>query len=241
MHFPADSNPATVDSYPDAPRHGFQGNRGASAEAVALPAELTVAVSRETGARGGTIGRRVARKLDWSVYDQELLEYMAQDAVVRQSVLDNLTPAALAWVDAHLQQLLREQILSQHPAIINLAQVVLALGSTGKAVLIGRGAGCILPRSTTLNVRLVAPIAERIGYISQWQRLSEGEAAERVRQQDLRRAEFISTHFHSEPGNVYQYDLVLNSSLLGEETCTELIALAARERGRLVATRQAAP
>jgi len=230
MHPPPHPGSLVVDPYPDAPRHGFQGDRGASAKPVVLPAALTVAVSRETGARGGTIGRRVARILGWSVYDQELLEYMAQDGVVRQGLLENLTPAAGVWVDDHLNRLLREENLSQHPAISNLARVILALGTAGKAVLVGRGAGCILPRASTLNVRLVAPIAERVAYISQWQRLSESDAAERVRQQDLRRAEFLSTHFHCDPSNVYQYDAILNSSLLGEETCADLIALAARSR-----------
>src|SRR5438067_21858 len=63
----------------ETPRHGFQGDRGALPERPAFPRGLTVAISRETGARGATIARRVAGKLGWEVYDQELLEFMAQD------------------------------------------------------------------------------------------------------------------------------------------------------------------
>ena len=48
-------------------------------------------------------------------------------------------------------------------------------------VLIGRGAGFILPRETTLHVRMVAPLQERIAYMSQWLRLPVQEAAEKVR------------------------------------------------------------
>src|SRR5437588_7039796 len=103
----------------ESPRHGFQGDRAPAPPPAEFPAALTVAVSREAGARGGTIGRRVARKLDWPVYDQELLEYMAQEAVVRQGLLDTLAPAAAAWLDTRLNELLREQNLSQHPAIVN--------------------------------------------------------------------------------------------------------------------------
>jgi cytidylate kinase len=97
-------------------------------------------------------------------------------------------------------------------------------------VLIGRGAGCILPRATTLHVRLVAPLEDRVAYMSQWMRLSVEEAAERVRLRDERRAAFVSNHFHRPPGDVYQYDLLLNTSGLGEEVCAELIAQAARAR-----------
>src|SRR5262249_2178844 len=63
--------------------HGYQGDRGAAPAPRAAPAALTVTVSRESGARGGTIARRVARKLGWQVYDQELLEFMASDGVAR--------------------------------------------------------------------------------------------------------------------------------------------------------------
>ena len=94
-----------------------------------LPCGLTIALSREAGARGGAIGRRVGQKLGWQVFDQELLEYMAQDGVVRQGVLDAMKPAATVWAEERLQQLLREQNLSQNPAILTLARVVLALGA----------------------------------------------------------------------------------------------------------------
>jgi cytidylate kinase len=97
-------------------------------------------------------------------------------------------------------------------------------------VLVGRGAGCILPRETTLHVRVVAPEEERIAFMSQWLRLTLAEAAERVRLRDARRAEFVLTHFHRRADDIHQYDLVLNSSLLGEELCSELIAQAARGR-----------
>ena len=228
------SNPEPTPGGDRPPRHGFQGDRGA-APPPDHPVGLTVAVSRESGARGGTIARRVGRKLGWQVYDQELLEYMAQEAVARQGVIDNLQRAATDWAEARLQQLLREHDLGRHPPAVNLARVVLALGAQGEAVLIGRGAGYILPHATTLHVRIVAPLPDRVAYMSQWLRLTVEEAAEKVRLRDERRAEFLATHFRRDPGDVHQYDLVLNSSLLGEEVCAELIAHAARTRAAQLA------
>ena len=232
-----EESPAGPDFGADAPRHGDQGDRAASTAPPAVPAGLTIALSREAGARGGSIGRRVGLKLGWQVFDQELLEYMAQDGVVRQGVLDNLNPAAAAWAEERLRLLLREQNLSQHPAMVNLARVVLGLGAQGEAVLIGRGAGFILPRATTLHVRLVAPRDERIAYMSQWLRMPEEEAAEMVRVRDERRVEFLQTHFHRQGGDVQSYDLLLNTSLLGEDVCAELIAFAARARSAAIGER----
>ncbi|HEY7426202.1 MAG TPA: cytidylate kinase-like family protein [Gemmataceae bacterium] len=214
----------------ESPRHGFQGDRGAPPSPRSGPSALTITFSREAGARGGTIARRVGRKLGWQVYDQELLEYMAQEALVRQSVLDAPPVMPADWVEARLQMLIREGAITEHPSVVNLARVVLALGTQGQVVMIGRGAGCVLPRETTLNVRIVAPLPERIAYMGQWLRLTVEEAAERVRLRDERRREFVASNFHRDPGDVHQYDVVLNSSLFGEDVCAELIAQAARAR-----------
>lgn len=217
------------------PRHGYQGDRGAAPTARTAPMGLSVAVSREAGARGGTIARLVAEKLAWQTYDQEVLEYTAQNPVIRQGMEGELSPACADWVNRRLEELERTCGLGRNADVFHLAQVVLGLGAQGQVVLIGRAAGCILPRETTLNVRIVAPLTDRIAYLGQWLRLPAAEAAERVRQRDERRGEFVTTHFRRSPGDVHQYDLVLNSSLLGEDGCAELIARAAMLRWAQVA------
>jgi len=215
---------------PESPRHGFQGDRLTIRETEQVPASLTIAVSREAGSRGGTITRRAGKKLGWQVYNQELLEYIAQEGAFREGVGNESAPAVARWVKDRVQRLLREQNLSQHPTILELARIVLTLGAEGNVVLLGRGAGCILPSEATLHVRIIAPLADRVAYMSQWMRLTTEQAAEQVRLRDSRRAEFITTHFHRQPGDVYQYDLLLNSSLLGEDRCAELIVQAARAK-----------
>ena len=112
--------------------------------------------------------------------------------------------------------------------LILLAHLERKYSVSGEVILLGRGAGCVLPARSTLNVRLIAPLADRITYMSQWLRLTEDEAAQQVQQRDARRAEFLATHFHSKPTDLYQYDLVLNSSRLGEERCAQVIIEAAR-------------
>jgi cytidylate kinase len=212
------------------PRHGYQGDRGSQAPRQLLPRGLTIALSREAGARGGTIARRAARELGWAVYDQELLEYMAQEPLAREEVFEGLSPEANEWVETHLHRLRQTHDLSTQPLMIHLARMVLALAVNGEAVLIGRGAGCILPRESTLHVRVVAPLEDRIAYMSQWLRLTREEAAERVRQRDERRANYVRTHLKRNVGDIHQYDLILNSTLLGEDGCADLLVHAAQVR-----------
>ncbi len=233
MMFADESTPPPL---PESPHHGFRGERTPPPLLKGVPAALTIAVSREAGSRGYTIGQRVGQKLGWPVYNQELLEYIAQEGPFQQNVAETLSLDALRWADAQLDQLLREQNISQHPSVRELARIMLALGAQGEVVLIGRGAGLLLPRPSTLHVRIIAPREERVAYMSQWLRLTLDEAAEQVRLRDERRAEFLTTHFHRDPGDIYQYDLILNSSLLGEDLCAELITQAARAKWTLASS-----
>jgi hypothetical protein len=215
---------------PEAPRHGFQGDRAPVAETPLMPGSLTVTISREAGSRGGSIARRAGRKLDWQVYNQELLEYIAQESAFRQSLLDNLPAAASRWAEERLEALRHDYQLGQYPAILEMAHIIVALGAQGNVVLLGRGANSVLPAESTLSVRIMAPREDRIAYMSQWLRLTLDEAAEQVELRDRRRADFLETHFRRQPADIYQYDLILNSSLLGEELCADLIAQAARAK-----------
>ena len=218
---------AALEEGRESPRHGFQGDRMPVRPGSVFPRAVTLALSRETGSRGSSIARRAGRKLGWQVYDQELLQYVANEGPLRQELVEQLSPQAVQWVEERLDYLLREQALSQHPSLVQLARSILALGAQGKVVLIGRGAGTLLPAASTLHVRVVAPLADRIGYQAQRSRLTAEEAVEQVRVRDKQRAEFLATHFHRQATDIYQYDLVLNSSLLGEDVCAELIAQAA--------------
>lgn len=210
-----------------APHHG---TRGEPAKSATLPRGLTIALSREAGSRGSSIARRVSARMGWDIYTQEMIEVLAQESALNSEIANELPEGASQWVEEHLQNLLQEQSISRNPQVMELARVISLLGVQGEIVLLGRGAGCVLPPETTLHVRLVAPLQDRIVYMAQCLRMTEEDAAEQVRRRDHRRGEFLSTHFHRKPGDPHQYDMVLNTSFLGEEACAELIVQAAKAK-----------
>lgn len=228
MHDSPDlSAPDEMPIDPPAPRHG---DRGQPVHRSTLPLGLSIALSREAGSRGASIAQRVSARMGWDVYTQEMLEVLTQEGALSQEIAKQLPEGGEEWIEDRLQQLLQEQSISRNPGVMELARVIIALGVSGEVVLLGRGAGCVLPTATTLNVRLVAPIADRVAYMSQCLRMTDEEAADQVRRRDHRRAEFLSTHFHRKPGDIHQYDLVLNTSFLGEETCADIIIQAAKAK-----------
>jgi cytidylate kinase len=191
---------------------------------------LTIAISREAGARGATIARKAGEKLGWEVYSQDMLEFGAQNSAFRQDVLARLPAGAADWIEEHVQHLLEQPNLSHNPNIVDLARLVLSLGAQGNVILLGRGAGFLLPARSSLHVRLVAPLQDRIAYMSQWLRLTDEEAAEQVRKRDHRRTDYLATHFHRKPNDVHVYDLIINTSKFGEERSADLVVAAAKAK-----------
>jgi cytidylate kinase len=212
----------------ESPKHGYRG--AGEVEAPPSPSGLTIAISREAGARGATIARHAGEKLGWEVYSQEMLEYGAQNPDLRDDVRSKLSAKEVAWADARLRYLMDQPNSSRDPNIVALARLVLSLGAQGNAILLGRGAGFLLPSRSTLHVRLIAPLPDRVAYMTQYLRLTEEEAAQQVRNRDVRRTDFLSTHFHRKPNDMHVYDLIINTSMFGEDRSADLIAAAAKAK-----------
>jgi hypothetical protein len=185
-----------------------------------------VAISREAGARGGSIARRLGRQLGWQVFDQEMLGFLARDPAARDELLADIPPEAVAWAGVQVGRLTQARSLAAGSDLAELVRLVFVLAARGEAVIVGRGAGALLPVESTLNVRVVAPLAERVAYMGQWLRLPGEAAAAEVASRDRIRAELHRGLTERESGDPTQYDLVLNSGRLGEAGCTTLIVQA---------------
>jgi cytidylate kinase len=137
-----------------------------------------------------------------------------------------------AWADRELARLQRDKLIVPGIELGEMPRLILTLAARGQVILVGRGAGYLLSRDTALHVRVVAPLAERIAYMSQLLRRTRQDAAATVRERDERRADYLLKTFNRRIGDLYDYDMVLNSFLLGEETCAELVLDAARSKER---------
>lgn len=209
------------------PMHGFRGD----AESVLVkPRGMTVAITREAGARGGSIARRVARLLGWQLFNQDMLDYLNRDTTARAELLVDLPPGSAVWADGQLARLTKDYNVPAGSDTAEVMRLMLTVAARGDAVLVGRGAGFVLPAESTVHVRVVAPLDERIAYMAQWLRLTQDEATEEVRTRDGRRAAFLSHLFPQDVLDPYRYDLILNSSRLGEDECADIIVHAMRAK-----------
>jgi hypothetical protein len=182
-----------------------------------------IAVSREVGARGTSVARLVGAKLDWPVYDRELVELVARDMNVRASQLADVDERPSSWLEECCEALGGIGRISESAYCHRLVKVLLSLAQRGRCVIVGRGAAQVLPAATTLRVRLIGAVDERVVFVARQKGLSLEIAARQVAATERARVDFVREHFHKDPSDASQYDLVLNSSRLAVDRCADLI------------------
>ncbi len=212
------------------PLHGYRGEPAPTPPAGRCGG-LTVAISRQAGARGGTIARKLGELLQWQVFDRERIEYLIHDETARLQLESELEPEHKLWRDNHYQRFV-DTVGRECTDLKPLAEVVLTLAARGEVVIVGRAAGFLLPAATTLHVRIVAPRADRVAWLAQWLRLSYHDAEQEVLARDARRQRFLKPFLDGLETETVAYDAVLNAGRLGVEAAAQII-------GWMVRTHQA--
>ena len=125
-----------------------------------------VCLSREYGARGAEMGRMVAEQLGFRFYSQELIHDVAQEAQVRDQLVESLDERVQDSISAWVSGLIKRGVFAPSDYLRNLSKVVLTLGRHGKGVIVGRGAHFLLDPQVTLRVRVIAPLETRVARIA---------------------------------------------------------------------------
>lgn len=183
----------------------------------------TVCISREAGAGGGTIARLVGKRLGWKVFDHEILEAIAQRMelpIDEVKVFDELAPSVVQdWI----LPLREEHYAPQEAYLDHLAKLIEAIGRAGNSLIVGRGAGFLLPREEILSVRVIAPLKVRAVRLGERMGLTVRTARRAARDLDRRRAYFERTMYRADSTDPHNYDLVLDSNSLGLPISAEII------------------
>jgi cytidylate kinase len=190
-----------------------------------------ICISREAGAGGGAIARMVGKRLGWKVYDEELIEAIAHRMEVPLDEVRTLDELAPSVVQDWLLPLREEYYAPQEAYLDHLAKLIEAIGRAGESILVGRGANYMLPRETTLTVRIIAPLKVRAIRLGERMGVSVRTARRAARDLDRRRLQFDRTMHRANSSDPHNFDLVLDSNSLGLEIATEIIVHAV-EAGR---------
>jgi len=109
-----------------------------------------------------------------------------------------------------------------------LVRVLRHIADEGNAVIIGRGASCMLTGS--YRVRVTAPFELRAERVRELDGVAEEQARRTVMESDRRRRDFVRGHFGCDPDCPLAYDLVINTEHTSIEHAAQLILTGFRQR-----------
>lgn len=218
-------------------RHGEN-----SASGSPMPAAFAIAFSRETGTYGAAIAREVGNRLGWPVYDRELLQRIADDLGVHRTLLESVDEKHTDWLSECVRSFFATPHVNETVYFRRLVETLLSLAAQGNCVIVGGGATVIMPRATTLRVRVLAPLEHRIEAVQREHNISREDAAARVETTDRERNRFIRSHFQIDASDAANYDLVLNAARFSVVECADIvIAALERIRGHATSMHASAP
>ena len=189
-----------------------------------------ITISREFGSGGRSIGREVAQKLGIPFYDKELVDQIAVESGF-----------APQFGEEHGEHSPGKSFLSYAiapqgtPGVMNgmsaadflwniQCNVILQLADKGPCVIVGRNADYILKdRPDALHAFIHADMAYRAERIVRLYGESEKSPEARLQEKDKRRRVNYQHYTGRTWGTAQNYDICLNSSKLGIETCVDIL------------------
>ena len=190
-----------------------------------------ITISREYGAGGHSIARKVAKELGIEIYDRDIIRNTARDSGLEVDIVER-EEEEISRTDAFLRLITPAAYVDRRETIHEIERkVILMLVAKGPCVLLGRCADQILDEANvdSLNVFIYADQvhrAHRVGELIGSQNPTEIE--KNMKRTDAARRNYYQQFAGRHWGDYHNYNLMLDSGLLGYDTCVKLICDAAR-------------
>lgn len=189
-----------------------------------------ITISREFGSGGRTIGRKIAQELGIPFYDKELVDQIAVESGFAPKFVEEHgehAPGKSVFSYAFAPQGVPGVMngLSAADFLWNIqCNVILQLAEKGPCVIVGRNADYILKdREDAFHVYLFADLDYRADRIVRLYGESEKAPEARLQEKDKRRKLNYQHYTGRTWGQSQNYDICLNTGLLGEDQCVRII------------------
>jgi cytidylate kinase len=178
------------------------------------PAALTITISREPGSGGRIVAQKLAEKLGFSVFHQEVLLEIAKRADVSEKLLATLDERGLSVLEDCISALVYDRHLWPDEYLKHLMKVIGAIGEHGRAIIVGRGANFVVPPQYRLRLRIVAPQDIRIENVARTYNVTAEDAKRHIIRTESDRRAFIRKYFNADIANPTNYGLLINTGSL---------------------------
>jgi len=216
------------------------GRAAAPATAIATAAEkplpLVITISREYGSGGYDVGRLLADRLGMAFYDRTLIDRTAAElGYSQQEVADseqNISTAKL-WELVFTDKSIPD---SMNPSLddaifVSQSRTIREVATERPCVIIGRMADWVLrDRGRLLRVFITSARQTAVKRIMRKDKLTAEEATRKIERVNKGRSNHYRQYANKPWTDARNYDLVINTTLVGIDGAAEMIGKIAEER-----------
>ena len=202
-----------------------------------------VTISRQYGSGGSEVAERVAKALGWHLYDNAMVDEVArrlgmstEEVSAREERVPSL-PERIATAMARGVPEVMPTVadLATEPSEERIVEVTKRVIEeavhAGPAVLVGRGAQCMLAaRADALHVFCYAPPDALVSYVITNLGVAPGDARRTVDAKNHEREQYVKRYWKRNWRDLTNYHLCVNTAWLGLDGAAEVIVQLARER-----------
>jgi len=194
---------------------------------------IVIAINREYGSGGKTIGEMLSADLGIHYYDKEILKLAADESGINEALFNNadenfkrtsLFHAARSVYRGELIPPESSSFTSNQNLFNYQARVINKLADTEACIIVGRCATFILQdRPNVVRVFVHAPRNFLLEQAAKKKSLPLRELEKFVERENKRRAGYTEYYTGEKWDDAHNYDLCLDSSKLGFEKCVDII------------------
>lgn len=205
-----------------------------------LKEKFVIAINRELGSGGRTVGEKLAAKLGVDFYDKALIKALEEKYHLTVEEIENLKGRKNNWWSdftrvVSVGETMRHQYYSvavgEEPKLVTTQQIfkvekemLLAMAENGSCVITGRSGFFVFRNHPNhINVLIQAPMEKRIQRLMKKQNLSAEEAEKTIRRIDKMRDNYVTKYTGESRYNTRNYDLVINMDSINEDDAAALI------------------
>jgi cytidylate kinase len=197
-----------------------------------------ITISRQRGSGGSLIARKLAGRFNYTLLHRDIIDRIVESTGYKRRIVESLDEHSQSQLETWFASMVAGKCVDGSDYAKHLLEIIYSISQLGGVVVIGRGANFIVGHDLGFHIRVVAPRAERIHNLMQYEGLSEKEAAKAADASDHDRSEFVKKTFGKSIDDPLYYDLVINHLTISIETATSLIATAAMEKFALLRNKE---
>jgi cytidylate kinase len=175
-----------------------------------------ITISRESGAQGTHVARKLAQRLGYRYVDREVIHEVSLEYGIRQDEFEHIYEQAPG---------LLERYDHRNREIVQLfGRIIQGLAQRDDVVIIGRGAFAALrDYGDVLNVRIVARRSLRVQRLQEEEGLKPKEARAKLDRLDSERSKYVGAYLGLNWADAGLYDLCVNTDKLDVDSAVALI------------------